>query len=154
MNLKIQRKIVGKILKCSPKKVIFDNDSLETIKESITRVDLKNQMKKGLVGKRITAGQSRGRIRKNALQKSRGQRKGHGSRKGKNTARGDNAKTTWINHIRKQRKFIKVLKDKNVINKEEYRQLYRKSNGGFFRSVRHIKIFLEDVLSKKEIKKE
>ena len=53
-------------------------------------------------------------------------------------------KRTWINKIRKQREFIKKLLDKELINKKLYRELYLKSKGNFFRSQRHIKLYLEE----------
>ena len=47
--------------------------------------------------------------------------------------------------IRNQRKFLKELKDKKIINKKVGSDLRSKAKGGFFRSKRHIKIFLEKI---------
>ena len=46
--------------------------------------------------------------------------------------------------VRTQRKLIKTLKDKEVITSKVYRNLYNKVRGNFFRSRRHIKIYLEE----------
>jgi ribosomal protein L19E len=62
-----------------------------------------------------------------------------------------------MTRIRSQRNFIRELKDGKVITNETYREIYRKSKGGFFRSTRHIKIYLEDnklFLAKTEQKQE
>ncbi len=47
--------------------------------------------------------------------------------------------------IRNQRKFLKELKDKKIVNKRVSSDLRSKAKGGFFRSKRHIKIFLEKI---------
>ena len=48
-----------------------------------------------------------------------------------------------MNKIRSQRSFIKKLKENNKISNKTYRDLYNKSKGGYFRSKRHIKLYLE-----------
>lgn len=148
MNFKTQKKLAAQIFKCSPSKVKLDVSRGEEIKESITKVDIKNLIADEAIVKKKVNGPSRARARKIASQKSKGRRKGPGSRKGKKTAR-LNPKTDWINRIRKQRVFLKDLKDKEIITKEDYRKLYRKSSGGFFRSVRHIKLYVTDLIKKK-----
>jgi len=49
-----------------------------------------------------------------------------------------------MNQIRKQRKFVKELRDKKLINTKVYRQIYNKIKGGFFRSKNHIKLYLTE----------
>ena len=72
-----------------------------------------------------------------------GRKKGHGSRKGTANARlGDKKK--WMSRIRLQRTFLKELKTKNKLTNEVYKDLYRKSKGGFFRSKRHIKLYITE----------
>ena len=68
---------------------------------------------------------------------------GAGSIKGKKTARSPR-KETWMKKIRTQRKLLKTMKDNEIITKEIYRKLYRKATGGFFRSKRHIKLYVEE----------
>ena len=60
-----------------------------------------------------------------------------------------------MSRVRLQRMFLKDLKDKKMINKNTFRDLYKKSKGGFFRSKRHIKIYLDehDLIKKKGTKK-
>src|SRR3989344_4016006 len=82
---------------------------------------------------------SRFHARKRKEQKSYGKQKGFGSRKGKKTAR-LKPKRAWMNKIRLQRRFIKSLRDKDAITSAVYHELYMKSKGGFFRSLRHLKL--------------
>ncbi|MEM2139196.1 MAG: 50S ribosomal protein L19e, partial [Candidatus Woesearchaeota archaeon] len=88
-------------------------------------------------------GISKARIRKAKQQRQKGRRIGQGSRKGKATAR-SNPKRVWINKIRLQRSFLKDLKSKGKITQQVYKDLYLKSKGGFFRSLRHIKLYLTE----------
>ncbi len=46
--------------------------------------------------------------------------------------------------VRTQRKLIKLLKEKKIITPNLYRNLYSKVTGNFFRSRRHIKLYLEE----------
>jgi len=39
---------------------------------------------------------------------------------------------------------LKELREKSLIDKKIYRDTYRKSKGGFFRSRRHIKIYMDE----------
>jgi large subunit ribosomal protein L19e len=143
MKLKVQKRLAADILKCSIKKIKIDQSRLEDIKESITKKDIRTLIKEGAVQKRKTQESSRGRTRKIKIQKSKGKRKGSGSRKGSPFARLPK-KSRWASKIRTQRKHIKELRDNGKINKNTYSDLYMKSKGGFFRSKRHINLYLEE----------
>lgn len=147
MNFKTQKRLAGKILKCSPRKIVLDADRHEDIKESITKSDLRSLIKDKAIQKSSKSGPSRVRARKNAEQKRKGRRKGYGSRKGRNTARSE-PKTDWINRIRKQRQYLKVLREKGTLDAQNYKVLYRRAGGGFFRSLRHLKIYVEEFMKK------
>ena len=143
MKLKVQKRLASQILKCSPKKVSFDTERLDEIKESITRADLKGLIRDKAINKVPKKESSRSRARKIQTQKKKGKRRGHGSRKGKKSAR-IGSKKEWMNKIRKQRKLLKELAEKELIPRKVYRDLYMKAKGGFFRSVRHIKLYIKE----------
>jgi large subunit ribosomal protein L19e len=143
MNLKTQKRIAAKVLKCSPKRVVLDQASSQDIKEAITRADIKNLVSSNLIVKLQKKNNSRSRIRKNMIQKRKGRRSGPGSRKGKHGAR-VSSKGLWMIKVRLQRSFIKELKDKTLIEATTYRNLYSKVKGGYFRNKRHIKLYLEE----------
>ena len=143
MNLKTQRRISAKILKVGLNRVRFDPEMLTEIKEAITKSDIRSLIKKGAVMAMPYHSQSRFRKRKKLKQKRKGRGKGQGSRRGKKTAR-LYSKKVWMDKIRLQRSFLRNLKEKNLISTKIYRDLMSKAKGGFFRSKRHIKLFLEE----------
>lgn len=69
MNLKIQKRLAAQVLGCSQSKIIFDNERLGDIKESITKIDIKNLVKEKAIAKKLENGPSRVRARKIATQK-------------------------------------------------------------------------------------
>lgn len=143
MRLNIQKRLASQILKCSEKRIVFDTDRLDEIKEAITKADIRALIKKEAIRRKPIKSISRGRARKIRVQKIKGRQKGHGSRKGKKRARTPK-KRAWISKIRAQKKLLKFLKNKGIINKKNYRVLYLKSKGGFFRSRRHIKLYIKE----------
>lgn len=153
MDLKVQKRLAAQIFGCSPDRVVFDNDRLDDIKQAITKRDLKLLIGDGAITKKPGNYTSKVRVRELATQKRKGRRSGPGTKKGKATAR-SNPKNNWMNLIRIQREFLKLLLEKNILTKKAYRELYLKSKGGYFRSIRHIKLYLDDhneLLSSKDI---
>lgn len=150
MKIGAQKRLAGSILKCSPKRIRFDTERLEEIKESITKADIKSLIKDDAISKLKETGVSRVRARKRKVQKSKGRRRGAGKKKGRKTARLPR-KEAWMNRVRKQRGFIKELRENKVIDPETFRSLYKKIKGGFFRSKRHVKLYLtENSLARKK----
>jgi large subunit ribosomal protein L19e len=149
MKLQKRKRIAALLLKTSQKNVVFDNDELNSIKESITKADIRKLIGSGTITIKAKNGPSRVRARKNKLQKVKGRRTGQGSRKGRATARSEK-KREWINRIRKQRSLLRTLKENKKIDNDVYRELYRKAKGGFFRNIRHLKMYLNDLIKKQE----
>jgi large subunit ribosomal protein L19e len=143
MNLKNQMRIAADILKASPKRVWFDPEWLDEIKESITKADLRALIKDNAIKVKPKRGISRGRVKKIRVQKRKRRRRGIGSRKGRSSARLSN-KSKWVNKIRTQRNFINLLRDKKLVYPRIYRDLYRKAKGNFFRSKRHIQLYMKE----------
>ncbi len=143
MKLTVQKRLASQILKCSPSRVWIDPEKVQDVKEAITSQDIKSLINNGLIVKKQKDGQSGFHSKKILAQKRKGQRKGHGSRKGKSGAR-THEKTEWINRIRLQRAFMQDLKKKGLIDSKNYRMVAMRIKGGFFRSKRHIKIFINE----------
>ncbi len=143
MRLTSQRRIAAQVLKCGKGRVWFDQSRLEEIKQAITKSDIRHLINDRAIQKRPKLSISHGRFRKSLVQKRKGRQHGMGSRKGKKTARHP-PKRDWIFRIRIQRSFLKLLCDKKLINTDVYHMLYKKAKGGFFRSKRHIKLYLEE----------
>lgn len=143
MKLTAQRRLASAILKCSEKRVRFDSERLEEIKEAITKADIRSLIKDKAVYAVPKKGISRVRANKIRIQKVKGKRRGLGSRKGKKTSRTPKKKE-WMNKIRKQKELLKKMRDNKVVSTKVYRDLYLKAKGGFFRSIRHIKLYVNE----------
>ncbi|MFH1439904.1 MAG: 50S ribosomal protein L19e [Candidatus Woesearchaeota archaeon] len=143
MKLKVQKRIAAQILKCSEKRVVFDPDSLKEIKEAITKADIKSLIRQHVIRKIQKKGVSRVRAKKRHIQKTKGRQRGKGVRKGTANARTPK-KRSWINKIRLQRSFLKKLKEKSLLSTKIYRMLYVKAKGGFFRTHKHLKNYINE----------
>jgi large subunit ribosomal protein L19e len=152
MKLNNQKKLAAKVLGGSPKRVILDITKLDQIKEAITKFDIKGLISNGIITEKPKRGISRARARDRQEQKRKGRQSGDGRRKGKKTSRSPK-KVLWMNKIRLQRSFLQELKEKELVTPQIFRDLYRKSKGGFFRSKRHIKVYITDnnLVTKKEV---
>lgn len=143
MDLTTQKKLAAELLKCSAERVHFDPARLHDIKEGITKSDMRLLISDGFVTEKPARSTSRVRARKIQEQKRKGLRRGPGSKKGTLNAN-DNKKEKWMAKVRSQRAFLQELKTKKLISITTFRELYLKSKGGFFRSKRHIKLFIDD----------
>jgi large subunit ribosomal protein L19e len=143
MKLDKQKKLAAKVFGVGKKRVTFDEDKLSEIKEAITRSDIRSLRVLKAIKKNQKNSVSRVRARKVLKQKRKGRKTGPGSREGKKTAR-LGRKRSWINKIRIQRSFAKELRDKKLISLSNYRLVYRRIKGGYFRSKGHIKTYLTD----------
>jgi len=143
MNLRSKRLIASRILKVGMDRVWLDPSKSTEIKEAITRDDIRKLVSQGVVLVKQKKGVSRGRFRAVIKQKRKGRMDGPGSRKGIKTSR-LGRKEMWVHRIRAQRQLINELLKKNVITGENYILLRKKAKGGFFRSRKHIKLYLTE----------
>ncbi|MCW1296303.1 MAG: 50S ribosomal protein L19e [Candidatus Parvarchaeota archaeon] len=142
MKLDQQKRLISRILGVGKKRIWLDPARAKDIKEAITRADLLALIEEGAIKIKKKRGISRFRAKKIQEQKRKGRRRGPGSRKGKKSARVPHAQV-WVNKIRVQRSFLKELKNTGKITKTQYRKLYLLSKGGFFRSISHIKLYID-----------
>lgn len=150
-DLKTQRNIAADILDVGVNRIYIDPDAADDVQMALTRRDIRALIHSGAIRVRKKKSISRGRARELHKKKTRGQRRGHGSRKGPKSARMDERRQ-WINRIRKQRAYLKALRDKNYIDKGTYRLLYRRAKGGMFRSANYLRMYIQDNrLSKKKL---
>ncbi len=133
MRLTIQKKLASRLMKSSKKRIKLDPERLDDVKEAITKKDVKGLIKDGVIIAKQKKGVSRVRIKK----------KRTALKKGKATARMPK-KQAWMGRIRALRQIIKRLRDKELITKATYHDLYLKSKGGFFRSKRHLRLYIDE----------
>ena len=141
--MELQKRLAAQTLKCGPGRIKFDPTKLSEIEEAITAFDILRLINKGYIRKLQAIGVSRGRAKKRAAQRRKGRQSGHGKRKGGHKVR-QQPKTKWVRSARAQRTLAKTLKVKEHINNKSYREIYAKIKGGFFRSVKHIKLFIQE----------
>jgi large subunit ribosomal protein L19e len=143
VELKVQKRLAADVMKCSPKRISFDTERLSDIKEAITKADIRGLIRDKAIIARPARGVSRHRARERQEKRMNGQMRGFGNRKGKATARLPH-KESWMSRIRTQRAFIQELREKKLIENKDFRMLYLRAKSGFFRSRRHIKLYLEE----------
>ncbi|MDP3734327.1 MAG: 50S ribosomal protein L19e [Nanoarchaeota archaeon] len=141
--MKAKKRLAAEILNTSPYKVVFAADALDDIKKAITRSDFRGLIAVKKIVKSNVNQHSRAGARRILAQKKKGRQKGRGSRKGRKNAL-VTGKERWMSTVRIQRRFLKELKEKNLLSIPNYRNLYAKSKGGFFRNKRHIKLYLAE----------
>ncbi len=141
MNLRTQKNLAAKILKAGISRVKVENDP--DVAEAITRNDVRNLIKAGLISTIQKKGQCTSLSKKRAAQKKKGRKTSKGSKKGTKNAR-KNSKTKWMVRIRSIRKMLKEMKEGNQIENADYRKLYKLASGGTFRSKKHVIMYAED----------
>lgn len=145
MNLKLQRRLAARILKVGESRIWIDPDQMEEISKSITKNDVRGLIARGLVRAKPIVGVSRGRARFNDSQRKKGRRKGQGSRKGSAGARTP-AKEAWMNKVRALRRLAKAMKSAGTVNIGQYKDIYKKIKGNFFRNRSHLKTYVEKLV--------
>jgi large subunit ribosomal protein L19e len=146
VNLKKKRELIARMMGIGANRVRFEPDKLDDIADSITREDLRSLVRRGTIWTTKVKGTSRGRAKtKQAIRKKSGL--GPGSKKGKKTAR-MGKKSAYVMKIRSLRHHLKVMKDRNEINRQTYWLTYKKVDGGQVRSVSHLRDIVKQTKTK------
>ena len=144
MEVAAQRRLAAKIMKCGESRVWMDPAKLGEISQAITTADIRRLIGSDVIAALPKTGVSKGRKRYIAAQKKKGRRKGKGSRKGKIGTR-FSRKRSWISIVRAQRTMLKELLAAGKVDKRLYKDLYRKSGGGYFRSRAHVQMHIDEL---------
>jgi len=143
MSLKAQKRMAAEILKCGENRVYFDPYLIDEIKMAITREDIRNLVKEGIILKKYKKGNSKYRKNVRHERKKKGRARGLGKRKGTKYARLPKKKR-WMNRIRPQRRELKKLRDRKLITTATYRKLYKNAKGGMFNSVAQMNRYIKE----------
>jgi large subunit ribosomal protein L19e len=143
MSLKAQKRIAAEILKCGENRIYFDPFLIEEIKMAITRDDIRNLIKEGIIQKKYKKGISKYRKNLHHERKKKGRARGLGKRKGTKHARTPK-KESWMKRIRPQRRELKKLRDRKLITTATYRKLYKNAKGGMFDSVAQMNRYIKE----------
>ena len=131
MNLSKKKQLASKVLKIGKKRIRFSNENLAEIKEAITKQDIKDLYKEGIITIKPVKGRKRIKKRKT--------RRGPGKIKKKVKKR----KQTYVKITRKLREYLKHLKKQGIISNELYLALRKKIRMRDFRSKAHLKEHLK-----------
>ena len=145
MDLSSQKRMAAKILKCGISRVRIDaatEDAKKGVEEALTREDIRALIRGGIIVKVQKKGSSGAHSRKNLMQKKRGRRGGTGSRRGKK--RHGTSKAAWVKLVKSLRRLIREMRDSGQIERRDYRMLYLRVKGGFFRSKNHLLHYLKE----------
>jgi large subunit ribosomal protein L19e len=152
MKLDMQKTLASKVAKVGTGRIRIDPANAEQVKEAITKADIRDLIDQDLIKVMPLVRNSKARARSRAAAKKKGRQKGAGSKVGRATARSP-PKKEWINRIRLQRKIIKSFKESGRLSTGDWKVLYRRAKGGFFRNKRHLLQVIEQGKMLKEVKK-
>ena len=144
MDLSLQKRLASEILSVGKDRIWIDPNKIQDVSKALSRSDILDLINKGIIRVKQVKGQSRTWANYIKEQKKKGRRRGAGSRKGGRKARLDK-KENWIKRIRAIRNLLRELKEKNIIDKKLYRDLYKRAKGNEFKSKRAVLIYLKDL---------
>ncbi|MFP4590585.1 MAG: 50S ribosomal protein L19e [Halobacteriales archaeon] len=142
-DLRAQRRLAADVLDVGENRVWFDPEVQGEIASAITRDEIRDLVDEGRIRAEPKAGNARSRARERNAKRAYGHRKGHGSRKGTANAR-HAEREQWMDGIRAQRRALRELREDGTLSATSYRELYDKARGGEFRSVRHLRTYIEN----------
>jgi large subunit ribosomal protein L19e len=141
MDSKKLKRLASQILGQGIKKMVITEGSEERIKEAITKDDVRQLIKDGIIRKRKVNQHSRGRARISHAKRKKGRKRGKGRRYGTKKARVQ-TKKKWQLTVRAQRKKLREMRDKKMKMKISYRQAYNRVKGGFFKEKKQLDTLL------------
>jgi large subunit ribosomal protein L19e len=136
-------RMAADILGVGENRIWINSKELGELEEVVSKNDVRRLIDEGIIKVVPKKGNSRVRWKMRHEQRKKGRRRGYGKRKGKASARLD-PKEAWMYRIRKIRRFLKYLRDHEVVDRKTYRELYRKAKGGEFESLRDLKMHLRE----------
>jgi len=139
------RRLAADILKVGESRVWIDPSNLDKVETAITRGDVRRLIKEGVIRKEPPSTPSRGRWRIKHERRRKGRRRGSGRRKGPWISE----KELWMARVRAQRKFLKLVRERGLIDAKTYRRLRALVKGGAFKSVNQLKERVENLTAQK-----
>lgn len=138
MDVRLARRLASEVLGVGESRIWIDPARLDDVASAISKDDVRRLIKDGVIRARPPSTPSRGRHRIRMARKKRG--RGSGSKKGPRVDK----KELWIARVRAQRRYLKALKERGLIEKRDFWRVYRMVKGGMFRSLSHLKLYLEE----------
>ena len=143
-NLSIQKKLAAKVLGVGVSRVRINPERVEDVEAALRREDIRRLVREGAIRAKPARRNSRGRWRVRHEKRKKGHRRGPGKRKGAKDAR-VKSKRVWVMTIRKIRRYLRWLRDSEVIDRRTYRKFYMLAKGGTYRSLSELKRHLMEI---------
>jgi large subunit ribosomal protein L19e len=141
-NVKTQKRIAAEVLDIGLSRVWLNPDAADDISQAMTRDDIRELVKQGLVKEKPAQKATRAIAKKREAARKKRKGVGHGKRTGSANARKSD-KEKWMQKVRSQRRFLKGLRDKETITDSQYRKYYLQVKGGRFSTLKNIKEFMK-----------
>jgi len=143
-DLSIQKRLAAEVLGVGVSRIRINPEREEDVEAALRREDIRRLIKDGAIIVLPERRNSRGRWKIRHEKRKKGHRRGHGKRKGAKDARADR-KRMWIYTIRKIRRYLRWLRDHEVIDRKTYRRLYMLAKGGTFTCLADLKRHLQEM---------
>lgn len=137
------KRLAASMLKAGESRIRFQPGQMSRINEALTRDDVRQLIKEGIIYAIAKKGVSRARARKRAEARRAGRQAGYGRRKGTKKAR-IKPKLAWIAKVRSQRKLLLSLKEAKAITKQTARKIYMMIKGNVFRGKSSLISYLKE----------
>ena len=148
VNLKAKKRLVSRVVGVGVHRVKFDSGHLDDIADAITRDNIRSLITANTIKIKPIVGTSRGRAQSKRIQKKK-RGTAQGSKKGRKGARAPRKDAHMIK-VRALRYRLKIAKDRKEITNPEFWQLYKMIGGNTIRNSAHLRILIEDIISKRK----
>ncbi|MFA4960532.1 MAG: 50S ribosomal protein L19e [Candidatus Pacearchaeota archaeon] len=133
MQLTKKKNLAAKVLGVGKNRIIFSQENLTEVKEAITRQDILDLHKSGVIQIKEIKGRKKVEKRKNKR------------RTGKVKKKVNKTKQEYVVITKKLRGILKNLSKRNLIDKDKYREARKMIRARKFKSKRHLKESLEEM---------
>jgi len=137
-NLKTQKRIAAEVLKLGKSRVWVNPDAAVDVAQAMTRDDVREIIKQGLIQEKPAKKQTRSRAKKRVELKRKRKATGHGKRRGTAGAR-KSSKAKWMERVRAQRRSLRKLKEEGKLEAGVYRKYYLRIKGGGYATIKQLR---------------
>src|SRR3989338_5126951 len=138
MNLNTKKALAAKVLKTGKNRIWFNPERLPDIKEALTKQDIRDLYKEGIIKVKTITG-----VMKLKKRKTRRRAGSFGKKVSKR-------KEQYVHRVRTIRAIIKKLKHTQRITAAEYAKLNNYAKSGIFKDVMQFRQHLNELLKDKE----